>query len=75
MEKNVDMSKMVHNLCRENSEVADVMKELGLENITNPAVLNTAGRFITNPRGAVMKGVELGKIKEDFVKSGFVIKG
>jgi hypothetical protein len=50
------------------------MKDLGFKDIANPAMLNTAGRFMTIPKGAVMKGLELDKIKEEFAKKGFSIK-
>jgi hypothetical protein len=30
------------------------MNELGFESIGNPAMLNTAGRFMTIPKGAAM---------------------
>ncbi|MDF2523164.1 MAG: hypothetical protein K0R31_805 [Clostridiales bacterium] len=74
MLKMLDLSKSVYDLCRENSEVIDIMKDLGFKDIANPAMLNTAGRFMTIPKGAVMKGLELDKIKEEFAKKGFSIK-
>lgn len=74
MGKSIDLSKTVHDLCKEDPEIIDIMKELGFESITNPAMLNTAGRFMTIPKGAVMKGLELGKIKEVFTSRGYSIK-
>lgn len=74
MSKSIDLSKTVHDLCKEDPEIIDIMKELGFESITNPAMLNTAGRFMTIPKGAVMKGLELGKIKEVFTSRGYSIK-
>lgn len=74
MKKTIDLSKTVYDLCRENPEVIEIMKNLGFENITNPAMLNTAGRFMTIPKGAAMKGIELGKIKEEFIRQGYSIK-
>lgn len=74
MDKIIDLSKTVYELCKENPEVIEIMKELGFESITNPAMLNTAGRFMTIPKGAVMKGIELDKIKEEFATRGYGIK-
>jgi len=74
MAKEIDLSKTVYELCKENPEIINVMKALGFESITNPAMLNTAGRFMTIPKGAVMKGIDLGKIKEEFTKRGYSIK-
>jgi hypothetical protein len=49
------------------------MKELGFENISNPAMLNTAGRFMTIPKGAAMKNISLDQAKEIFEKHGYNI--
>ena len=75
MEKILDLSRTVYDLCRENPEVIDIMKDLGFESITDPVMLNSAGRFVTIPKGAVMKGIELGKIKEEFIRRGYSIRG
>ncbi|MDF2988156.1 MAG: hypothetical protein K0R50_3666 [Eubacterium sp.] len=74
MEKIIDLSKTVYELCKENPEVVEILRELGFDQITNPAMLNTAGRFMTIPKGAVMKGVDLGRIKEELGKRGFTVK-
>ncbi len=74
MEKIIDLTKSVHDLCKENPEIIEILKELGFDQITNPAMLNTAGRFMTIPKGAVMKGVDLGKIKEEMENKGFTVK-
>jgi hypothetical protein len=37
-------------------------------------MLNTSGRFMTIPKGVVMKGLYLGNIKEVFTKRGYSIK-
>lgn len=74
MDKVIDLSKSVYELCKENPEIMDTLKKLGFDQITNPAMLNTAGRFMTLPKGAVMKGIDLAIIKEELEKSGFSIK-
>ncbi len=74
MEKIIDLTKSVHDLCKKNPEIIEILKELGFDQITNPAMLNTAGRFMTIPKGAVMKGVDLGKIKEEMENKGFTVK-
>ncbi len=74
MGKVIDLSRSVYELCKENPEIINTLKELGFDQITNPAMLNTAGRFMTIPKGAVMKGVDLAIIKEKLGKSGFSIK-
>ncbi|MDF2699802.1 MAG: threonyl-tRNA synthetase [Haloplasmataceae bacterium] len=49
------------------------MKTLGFENIANPMMLNTAGRFMTIKKGAEMKKIDLEKVKEEFIRNGFKI--
>lgn len=73
MEKRICLEKPIHDICREYPEVIEIMKELGFENITNPAMLNTAGRYMTISKGAAMKGINLDKIKEVFAEKGYVI--
>lgn len=74
MVKKIDFSKTVYDLCKADPQVIEIMKELGFEQITNPASLNTVGRFMTLPKGAAMKGIDLKTIKDEFIKRGYEIK-
>lgn len=73
MNKSVDLSKSVYEICKDNPEVIEIMKELGFENIANPAMLSTAGRFMTIPKGAAMKNIKMDKVKELFMEKGYKI--
>ncbi|MGE5614706.1 MAG: DUF1858 domain-containing protein [Bacillota bacterium] len=74
MDKTVDLTRTIYEICRENPEVVEIMIDLGFENISNPAMLNTAGRFMTIPKGAAIKGIQLEKIKDEFTRRGYKIK-
>lgn len=74
MSKLIDFSGTVYELCREDPQVIEILKELGFDQITNTVSLNTVGRFMTIPKGAVMKGIELEKIKSEFNRRGYDIK-
>ena len=37
MKKQIDISKSVYEICTENPDIIDIMKDLGFESITNPA--------------------------------------
>lgn len=74
MIKTIDFSKTVYELCKEDPQVIEIMKELGFEQITNPASLNTVGRFMTLPQGAAMRGIDLERIKDEFIKRGYELK-
>jgi len=67
----IDLRKTVYELCSENPEIMDIMNELGFKGITNPAMLRTVGRYMTIPKGAAMKGIDLEKIKETFRQRGY----
>lgn len=74
MGNTVDLSKSVYEVCKEHPNIIEIMKELGFESITNPGMLNTAGRFMTIPKGATMKNIPMNKIKEVFSSKGYEIK-
>lgn len=74
LSKVVDFGKSVYEICKEYPEVADIMKELGFESIANPGMLQTAGRFMTIPKGAALKKIPMEKVREAFMDKGFEIK-
>ena len=73
MDKKIDLKKTVFELSQLHPEFLETMKELGFHDITNPAMLKTAGRFMTVPKGARMKGIPLEKFKEAFERKGFEV--
>ena len=75
MEKKLDLSKSVYDLVTEYPEVVDIMKELGLSEITNKVMLNSVGKIMTIPKGAKMKGVSMVDIVGAFMKAGFTLTG
>lgn len=74
MSKIIDLSKTVYEICTEDPEVVDIMRELGFEGIAKPGMLKTAGRFMTLPKGAAMQKISLEKLKEGFESKGYQIK-
>ena len=56
MAKTIDLSKTVYELVQEFPELVEVMKEIGFSAIANPAMLKTAGRVMTIPKGALCGG-------------------
>lgn len=74
MSKVIDLSKTVYELFKEDPQVIEIMKELGFESISNPKMLNTVGRFMTITKGAEMKGIQIERIKDEFIKRGYSVK-
>ena len=69
------LTKPVHDLVKEYPEIIPIMKELGFTRITEKAALNTVGRFMTIPKGAMMMHIDLGKVISAFQAHGFTIGG
>lgn len=74
VEKIIDLTKSIYDLCSANPDVKEIMQTLGFNDITKPGMLSTAGRFMTIPKGASMKKISMDKIKEAFEKNGFRIQ-
>ncbi len=72
--RTLDLSKSVHDLCAQHPELAQAMAELGFTDIIKPGMLHTAGRFMTIPKGAAMKRLDLGTIVAKLKEKGFVIE-
>jgi len=64
MGKVIDLRKTVYELCSSDPEVIEVMAELGFEQITQPGMLQSAGRFMTIPKGARLKKLDMDVIKK-----------
>jgi hypothetical protein len=73
MAKVLDLKKTVYELVQEHPELVHIMAEFGFSSITNPAVLKTAGRVMTLPKGAAMKGKDLEEIKAELAKRGYTV--
>lgn len=74
-QKSVDFNKSVYDLCTGDPEILAIMSLLGFSDITMPGMLQTAGRFMTIPKGAALKKIELDKIKQVFLDHGYQVKG
>lgn len=74
MEKIIDFQKTVYEMCKDDSFVIEIMKELGFEQITKPGMLHTAGKVMTISKGARMRGIALSDIVQTFEKYGYTVK-
>lgn len=71
MMKYIDLNKSVYDLVKEYPELVDIMDELGFSEIKKPVMLNSVGRFMTIPKGAKTKGIEMIDIILALKKNGF----
>lgn len=72
--KKIDFNKSIYELSQEYPEIIEIMENIGFKDITKKGMLNTAGRIMTIPKGAMMKGIEMEEIKKEFESKGFLIK-
>lgn len=75
MSKILDLDKSVAVLCRENPELKEVLAEIGFTEITNPAALATVAKFMTIPKGAMIKGFDLAKVVNKLKEKGYEVTG
>jgi hypothetical protein len=71
--KKLNLNFSIYTIVKEYPEAIEIMRKIGFEEISKSAMLNTAGRVMTLPKGAAMRGIELDKIKEAFIDEGFEI--
>jgi len=72
--KIVDLSQSVHDICVKYPEIKQMMIKLGFTELDTPGILQTAGRFMTIPKGAKMKNVDMEIIRKGIRGLGFEVK-
>ncbi|MGM0198663.1 hypothetical protein IGI68_001333 [Enterococcus sp. DIV1314a] len=71
----IDFSKSLYELVSQYPEIKEIMLGIGFNEITKPGMLQTAGRYMTIPKGAKMKKIPLETIIQAFEEAGFQIVG
>lgn len=74
MDKVIDLNKTVFELCNDDPAIKDILADLGFTDITKPGMLQTAGRFMTIPKGAKLKKINMEAIKKKFEDLGYTVK-
>ncbi len=74
MPKIIDINKSIFELCNEYPEIPEILVSLGFKDIVKPGMISTAGRFMTLNKGSKAKGIDLDKIKQEFIRLGYEIK-
>ena len=72
--KQIDLTQSVYALCTQHPALIEVLKMTGFQDITKPGMLGSAGRFMTIPKGAALKKMDMSTIKQQLTKKGFSIK-
>ena len=73
MEKVLDLNASVHTLCEKHPELSSILQAIGFTDITKPGMLNTAGRFMTLPKGAAVKKIPVEMVLNCLREAGYKI--
>jgi len=72
--KPIDLTQSVYTLCTQYPDLIPIMEELGFKDISKRGMLATAGRWITIPKGAALKKLEMDTIIQKLAERGFISK-
>nr|WP_216365686.1 DUF1858 domain-containing protein [Enterococcus cecorum] len=75
MVKELDLNLTLYQLVQSYPEILDIMFRLGFKEIKAPGMLQTAGRYMTIPKGAKLKEIPLEQIIQAFENAGFTVVG
>jgi len=73
-DKVIDLHQTVYEIGTAHPEIIDMMISLGFEDLGNPAMFQTAARFVTIPEGARRHGIDLGQVEQKIKDLGFELK-
>ena len=75
MEKRIDLTHTVYQLTQAYPEIIDIMASLGFTEIKKKAIRLSAGKLITIPKGAAMRGISMDLVVKALHDNGFVVEG
>lgn len=75
MEKVIDLNNTVYEICIKDPAVKEILSELGFTDILKPGMLTTAGKFMTIPKGAKLKKIDIDTVKKAFTEHGYTLRG
>ena len=73
MAKTLDLSRTIYELYARDPDIIGIMREAGCSEIVKPLMLKTAGRVMTIPKGAKMRGISLEEVLRVFRSNGYDI--
>lgn len=73
IDKMIDFNKTVYDLCIADSNVAEILASLGFTELKKPGMIHTVGKFMTIPKGAAAKKIDIEVIKQEFIRQGYEI--
>ncbi|WP_461227336.1 DUF1858 domain-containing protein [Lacticaseibacillus suihuaensis] len=70
----ISLNTPVRDLVLAQPAIVPVMVAMGLDGVTDPALLNTVGRFMTLAKGARMKHIDKDTLVAALAAAGFEVR-
>jgi hypothetical protein len=72
--KRIELNKTVYELCTQFPELPKLLADMGFKDIALPGMISTVGRFMTIPKGAAAKKIDMNIIKQTLTDQGYVVE-
>ncbi len=72
--KVVELRKTVYELCSKDPQIVEILVQVGFTDVVKPGLLQTAGRFMTIPKGAALKKIDIETVKQAFIDHGYEVQ-
>lgn len=73
--KEIDLSKSIYELTKEEAPLLEILFELGFIELTNKRMLKTVGRVVTLKKGCQLRKISYQKVITTLKEKGYQIKG
>ncbi|HHX80760.1 MAG TPA: DUF1858 domain-containing protein [Acholeplasmataceae bacterium] len=70
----ININTPIYHLIKEHPEIKEIMISLGFKNITNPVMLNTAGKVMNLKSGSKLMKIDLKLIQDKFLEHNFILE-
>jgi hypothetical protein len=69
----INLNDTVYEISKEYPDIISILVQMGFKDIQKPGMLNTMGKFMTIPKGAAMKKIELSAIIKELESKGYYV--
>lgn len=69
----INLNDSVYEICKRYPDIISTLVQMGFKDIQKPGMLNTMGKFMTIPKGAAMKKLDLSTIISELESNGYYI--
>ncbi len=70
----ISVNTKIHDLIKSYPDIKEIMQSLGFDNIVNPIMLNTVGKFMTIKTGSEMKKINMDLIIQKFSEYNYELE-